>query len=808
MIRAFADVPFAVRMLRKTPAFTVAAVLTLALAIGANTAMFSVIDAVLLRPLPYAHPDRLVAVWERLPSGVRNVASVPTFLDWQQRAKSFEELAATSSLNAALISGDRPFDIALLDVTTNYFALLGIVPQAGRAFTPTDGVPGHEHSVILTNAAWRDLFGGDRKLVGTTVALDGSPYDIIGVLPPNPLLDNNKVKMFAPMVLNRADSRNSHNLTVYGRLAPGATLATARSEMSVIAAAISREHPDTNGGWTVAVDPLHDTLVGDRLRDSLLVLFGAVVFILLVGCANVANLMLVRATARHKEFAVRAALGASRTQLVRQLMTESVLVAMFGVASAVVLGWWLLRLVMALMPEGMLPPGTTIHMNASVLLFTCLIGLATALIAGLAPAIQGSKVDLNATLKEDGRVSGTSRERQRLRNVLVIAEVAFAFTLLTGAALLVTSLARLLHVDPGFDPNHVLAAHMVLPPARYATPERINQFLREAEERLKSLPGVQHVAFSTDLPLRGWMFGSEFQVEGMSSDPSHRPFAHLQSITDDYFQTLHVPLITGRTFTASDNEHSRPVVIINQTLAEMFFHGENPVGRHLFTDFSIGGKDGSHVAWEIVGVSSRVKVSSLSEALTRAPEIYFPAAQIPTPALWVALRTSGDPMLLGTALERTFHAIDPALPLTSRGPMDVVLQQASLPARFHLRLFGAFAILGLVLAAVGIYSVRSYTVGQRTSEIGVRMALGATPFRILRLFMTEGVSIVTAGIVLGGVMSIALTRTMTSLLYSVRPNDPVILVICTLVMVLMGASASFLPARRAASIDPMEALRS
>jgi putative ABC transport system permease protein len=793
-------------MLRKTPAFTIAAVLTLALAIGANTAMYSVIDAVLLRPLPYPHPDRLVAIWERLPSGVRNVASVPTFLDWRQRAKSFEELAATSNRNAAVQQGDHPLDIAMFDVTTNYFALLGIVPEIGRTFTPQDGVSGHEHSVVLTNAAWRDLFRGDRKVIGTTVSLDGTPYEVIGVLPPNSFLDSRQEKMFAPMVLNPADSRSSHNLTVYGRLAPGATLASARSEMSVIAAAISAEHPDTNGGWTVAVDPLHDTVVGNRLKDSLLVLFGAVVFILLVGCANVANLMLVRATARQKEFAVRAALGASRTQLVRQLMTESALISLFGVVSAVVLGWWLLRLVMALMPDGMLPPGTTVHMNANVLIFTCVVGIVTAVIAGLAPAIQGSKVDLNATLKEDGRVSGTSRERQRLRNVLVVAEVAFAFALLTGAGLLVTALARLLRVDPGFDSSHVLAAHMVLPSGRYATPEHMQQFRREAEERLKALPGVQHVAFSTDLPLRGWMFGSAFQPEGLSSDPSHRPFAHLQSVTDDYFQTLHIAMLNGRTFTPADNEHSSPVVIINQTLAEMYFHGENPVGRHLFTDFGIGGNDATHVAWEIVGVSSRVKVTGLSEALTRAPEIYIPAAQIPTPAIWVALRTSGDPMALRTALERALHSIDPALPLTSIGPMDVVLQQASLPARFYLRLFGAFAALGLMLAAIGIYSVRSYTVGQRVPEIGVRMALGATPFNILRLFMTEGVAIVCTGIVLGGIMSVALTRTMTSLLYSVRPNDPAILIACAAVMALMGASASFLPARRAASVDPMEAL--
>ncbi|HEU5450748.1 MAG TPA: FtsX-like permease family protein [Terriglobales bacterium] len=442
----------------------------------------------------------------------------------------------------------------------------------------------------------------------------------------------------------------------------------------------------------------------------------------------------------------------------------------------------------------------TVHMDLRVLLFACGLGVATAALFGIVPALQSARVDLNDTLKDEARGSGASRERRRLRNALVIGEVAIAFCLLTGAALLLASLARLLQVDPGFNPQKLLAAHVALPGTRYASEAQVADFYRRATDQLKALPGVQQVAFSTDLPLRGWAFGVPFQVAGRMVENSRRPFAHLQSVTSDYFATLQIPMLRGRALNDLDNERARPVLVINQTLAEKFFPGEDPIGRHLVMDSGPGGPKST--AWEIVGVCGRVKVQDMAEAATRAPEVYLPFAQAAVSQSWVSVRTSGDPMLLRTAVEGVFQNLDPTLPLTAMGPMDVVLQRASGPARFRLRLFGALAVLGFLLSVVGIYSVRAYAVEQRQHEIGIRMALGATPRHVLQVFLREGAWVVAVGIALGAVMSLWLTRAMTSLLFSVQPSDPLVFTGSALLMAAAGVAASFLPARAAAKVDP------
>jgi putative ABC transport system permease protein len=799
------DVRYAARVLRMRAGFAIAATLTLALAIGANAAMFTVVDAVLVKPLPYAEADRLVLVSERTPSGLRNTVSPATFLDWRTRARSFTALSAFRSGTATLVDVSGPASVAAIAVTVDYLDTLGVSPMLGRTFRAGDAEPG-QNPVIISNAAWRTRFGSDPGMLGRALQIDGGSKTVVGVLQPNAAFDGGRIEVLVPLDDASARARrDSHFLRVVGRLAPGASLASAQAEMDVVGAAIAAEFPATNAGWGVTVDPLAATTVDRTLRQSLIVLFGAVGLILLIGCANIGNLTLARAAGRRKELAIRSALGASRARIVRQLMTESAVLAVAGAAAAVLVGRWLLRVLTALMPPTLLPPHVTLSIDWRMLAFTAALGLGTAVLVGLMPAVVASRPDVNDALKQESRGAGASRRRQRVRSALVVSQVAMAVALLSGAALLVATLVQLLRVDPGFDPQHVLAMRVSLPSGRYPTPVETASFYRTTVERLGRVAGVQHAAASTSLPLRGWLFGEPFEIEGRAVDAARRPFAHFQSVTPDYFRTLGLPILAGRSFADDDDARGRPVLLINQTLADRFLGGEAAIGRHLVLDTGIGNQP-QRTAWEIVGVVGRVKVQSLADAEGQSPEIYVPLAQAPVPAAWLSVRSTGDPTAVARAAVAAIAEVDPSLPVTSIGAMEQVVERSTLGARFRMRLLGMLAALAIGLASVGVYSVRAYTIGERVPEIGIRMALGASPSDIRRLMVREGARIVAAGVAIGLVAAGLLTRSLATLLFGVRPLDPFILAGAALTMMAVGLVATELPARRAARIDPVRAL--
>jgi predicted permease len=804
------DLRYSLLMLRKRPGFTLIIVITLALGIGANTAIFSVVDTVLLRPLPYKEPERIALVEQDMPrlGFYHGGVSSAELLDYIAGNETFAEMAGYSILSLNLTGEGEPRRIQAARVSPSLFRLLGVSPLAGRGFSAEEDEVGKNRVVVLSEALWRRQFAADPRIIGRVVRLDEQPYTVIGVMslqfPPTGASFADAVALWIPLALTddeKRSRRRDSNFNLIGRLKPGVRLEQAQANMAAIAVRMEQQYPGIyRGNIRIAATAVS---LGQRtvqnVRRLLLILFGAVGLVLLIACANIANLLLARAAARRKEIAIRSALGAGSWRIVRQVLTESLLLAFIGGAVGLLFAIWAIDLIVKLGPESV-PRLAEVNLDLRVLGFTLLASLSAGALFGLAPALQSLRLDLTATLKDAGRASDQGgQEGTRLRSALVVLETAMAIVLLIGAGLLVNSFVRLLRVPPGFNPEGVIVARTTLPAARYPEAERGKAAYRETLARIAALPGVQSVAIATNLPLTSdWEIG--FRVEG--GDENTYYFAHSTWISNEYFRAMGIPLRRGRGFNDDDRADTLPVVVVNETLARRFWPGEDAVGKRI----RWGGWNPQ--GWlTVVGVAADVKFSAL-EAETPVT-IYMPIFQPPRlrrAAIFIA-RTTGDPASLAAALDREISAVDAELPVYDIRTMNQVLAASVAQRRFTMWLLVIFAAAALSLAATGLYGVLSYAVTQRTHEIGIRMALGAGVGDVLRLVIRQGMTLAAIGLAIGLIASFALTRTMRSLLFDTSASDPLVFAAIAVLLTGVALLACWIPARRAAKLDPMEALR-
>ena len=801
-----ADLRYAVRMLAKSPAFSLIAILTLGLAIGANSAIFSVVDAVLLRPLPYPHSEQLVRVFGSQPQLALAPTAPANFIEWKEENQVFDRIGTSVGQGFNLLGGDKPERVIGVRASADLLQLLGVQPALGRLFTNDEDQEGRGQVVILSHEFWRNRFGGEPNTLQQTITLNDQPYTVIGVMPAGFAFPGTRTQVWVPVAFNAAErkTRDTNFIDVVARLKPGVSIEQARANMNAVARSQTERYPKTNTGIGVKVVSLQEHTVGD-VRPMLVVLLGAVAFVLLIACANVANLLLARAAARQREMAIRGALGASRTRVVRLLLTESVLLAVVGGAVGLLLAIWSLDLLVSLKPAN-LPRLAEIGVNRTVFLFTLAVSVVTGLLFGVAPALQVSKMDLNEGLKESSRGGTDSPRRHRMRALLVVSEVALSLVLLVGAGLMIRSFSRLLAVDPGFKADHVLTAFVSLPVSKYPKREEQTAFFDRLLERLRNVPGVSAAGVVSDIPLYGGS-STGFDVDGRpEAAPGQRPLTDYRVINPDYFATMGMKLVKGRAFSRYDNEDAPGVVIINETMAARFFAGEDPVGRRL--DLSGDPKD----LREIVGVVGDVRNYGVDAEVK--PEVYVPFLQSApgylsgmVSAMTIAVRSAIEPTALAASLREQVQALDKDQPVSEIRTMEWYLADSMAQRRFNVLLLGAFAGLALILAAVGIYGVIAYTVTQRTHEMGIRIALGAQGGDILKLIFAHAMLTTLAGIVIGLGAAFGLTRLLQNLLYQVTATDPFVFASITLLLLVVAMAATYIPARRAMKVDPITALR-
>jgi putative ABC transport system permease protein len=800
------DVRYGLRMLLRKPGFTVIAVSTLALGIGGNSAIFSLVNAVLLHPLPYADPNRLVMVFETEPELEKAPVTGPDYLDWKEQSSVFETMAAGTEGSANLTGIGDPQRVTAVPVSAGLFEMLGTTPALGRLFRSDEDQPGHNKVAILTHGLWQERFGSDPEIIGKQITLDGESFDVVGVMPAAsvfPRIWGIKPDLWMPLGLKRDEStRGKHWLWVMARLKRGITLKQAQTEMEGIAARLAKQYPHSNSDIGVRVISLREQLVGD-VRPALLTLFGAVGFVLLIACANVANLLLTRTVGRQREMAIRAALGASRIRLIRQLLTESVLLSLLGGVAGTLLALWAKDLLICLSPADYLPRASEINLSLGVLVFTLAVSLLTGILLGIVPAMHSARLNLGQSLKEGVRTMAGGVRSRHLRSLLVAAEVALGLVLLVGTGLMLRSLQKLLEVNPGFDPKNVLTMRLELPNSRYPRypkSERAAAFFNGLIERVQTLPGVQVVAATSQLALSGGPNGV-VQIEGRSRTAGFGgPLVQRSSVLSDYFRAMGISLLKGRPFTKADTAESAKVVIINQTLAHRFWPGEEPIGKRL----SWG--SGDVPVWrEVVGVVADVHQWGLIRE--PMPEVYFPYAQLPQAAMSLVIRSSCDASTLIKAVREQVRGLDKELPVFRPLSMEHILAQSTAEQRFQALLMSVFGTMALVLAGVGLYGVMSYSVAQRTHEIGIRVALGAQRWDVLGLVLGQGMLLTTIGVLIGLAGAFATTRLMSSLLYGVSATDPLTFTLVPVLLSGVALLACYIPARRATKVDPMVALR-
>ena len=801
------DVRYAVRVFLKSPAFTAVALVALALGIGANTAIFSVVHAVLLRSLPYGDSERLVMVWEHNRRGTRerNVANPANYLEWQAQAQSFEGMSAFYDTRFNLTGAGDPVEIPAQVATGNLFTVLGAQAAHGRTFAAEDGEPGRDDVVVLSHGFWQSQFGGAADVVGKTVALNGQSVRVIGVMPPDfkffvkeNSLGGKPAVLWTPTKF-RPEQNRGRFISVVARMKRGVTAEQAQAEMNTVSARLEQARPDVNGNWGSRVVPLREQLSGE-LRTPLLVLVGAVCFVLLIACANVANMMLARAASRSKEIAVRAALGAGRWRVVRQLLTESLLLSAAGGVAGLLLAWWGVDALVALSPPNLIGP-EAVGVSLPVLGFTFGVTLLTGVVFGLMPALEASRFDANDALKEGARGTTGSPRSRRLRGAFVVAQVALSLVLLVGAGLMIQSFRRLSSIDPGFDSNNLLTMRVLLPGTKYRDDAARVAFFRQTLERVRALPGVRSASMAQALPFAGIGSATGFQIEGQPElSPADQPTTDVRVTGENYFETMRIPVLRGRVFTSDEAREDRKVVVINETLARKHFPGEDPIGRRITIEMK-----NENEPSEIIGVVGDAQYAKL-EGEPRAM-VYWAHPTLAFSAMSLVARTDGDPLALSDAVRREVQAIDRDQPVADVRTLRSWVGESVARTRFGTLLLAVFAGVALLLASVGIYGLMSYTVAQRHHEIGIRMALGAQRRDVVRLVVGQGLLLTLFGVALGLAGAFALTRLMGGLLYGVSATDPLTFAGVSLLLGAVSLLASYVPARRATKVDPMTALR-
>lgn len=804
MVGVLRNLRFGLRQLRRSPGFAAVAAITLALGIGANTAIFSVIYAVLLAPMPYPNPDQLVMVWSKVQGG-NNAVSAGDFLDWKHQNTVFQDMIAWTDVAFNFATPDQPERIVGRALSPRVYHMMGNDLFLGRDFLPEEGEVGKDHVVILTHRLWEHL-GADRGIIGKQIKMNGEPYTVVGVNTPGQT--DRLESQFAVPLSFKPDQINYdfHWLLVLARLKPGVSIHQAQADMDVVTSRIAKEHPQSNKGWTTSIEPLHNDFFPRENRIILWLLMGAVSLVLLIACANVANLVLAKGTTRLKEVAVRTSLGATRWQVFSQFITESLVLAGIGGTLGIGLAALLIRVLVAKLPPNRLPSEADIAMNVPVLLFTLAATTVAGILFGCAPAWSASRVDPNEMLKEGGR-TGSASARHRLRRILVVSEFALALTLLAGAGLAMHSFLNLARADLGIRSDHLLTFGLTSPKADPVQAAHLISFYQQVLDKIATLPGVVQAEAATGIPLRGGGFGMPFSLSGQTIDPSARPGAGFQMVTPSYFETLGIQIIKGRRFTEQDSGSAPRVAIVNETFVNRFLSGVDPLTQRIVVEQLVPGatKLGPSVEWQIVGVSRNFRNGGIrSEGF---PQITVPFSQSPWPEVGIVVRTSTDPAVMSKTVAAAIHSVNPDVALEEIRTMDQIIDESLVGDRFTTLLYASFAAVALLLAAIGIYGVMAFVVAQRTHEIGLRIALGASQSQVLRLILKEGLVLTAIGLGLGLVGASIVGRAMHGLLYGVGTFDLAAFSAVAVTLFLAALIACYVPASRAARVDPMVALR-
>lgn len=801
----FQNFRFALRLLRKSPGFTMVIIVTLALGIGANTAIFSVVYATLLAPMPYPSPDQLVMVWSKV-QGNRNGVAAGDFLDWKWQSTSFQDLNAWSGASFNLSTAERPEQVQARLSTPGFCKMMGEKFALGRDFLPEEGQPGKDHEVILVNRFWKRL-GANPNIIGQQLKLNGEPYTVVGVLAPG-TPDRLEMGMIAPLAFKPEQMNHDfHFILVMGRLKPGVTLAAAQADMDVVTARIAKDYPQSNKGWGASVEPLKNDFFPKESQETLWLLMGAVGFVLLIACVNVANLLLAKGTTRLKEVALRTSLGATRRRVFNQFLAESMVLALLGGIAGIGLSAVMLKVLMIIMPPYTLPSEADVKLDIPVLLFTLASTMLAGILFGCAPAWRASGVNLNETLKEGAR-SSSSRGHNRLRRALVISEFGLALALLAGAGLAIHSFWNLARVDLGIRTDHILSFNLPVPSTRFSNSQQIVTFYRQLLEKMQTLPGVTHAEAGVGTPVAGVGLGMPFNIAGMEQkDAGSRPGAAFQMITPDFFKTFGIQMVKGRSFTEQDIDGSPRVAMVNENFVRKFLSGADPIGKRLLIEQLIPGvtKLGPTQDWEIVGVYRNVR--SGGPRGDDYVEITVPFYQSPWPGVDMSVRTVSDPEAMTKNIAGVITSMDPNLAMAGVKTMTQIVDESLLGDRFVMLLYGVFAAVALLLAAIGIYGVMAFSVAERTREIGLRVALGADKTEVLRMILREGIVLALVGLALGLVGAVFVGRAIRSTLYGVGTVDLTAFTVVSITLLVSAVLACYLPAQRATKVDPMVALR-